>query len=80
MDQDPEISGHHLTFRWCMERDCLQVRDEKSFNGTALNLKILKPKVFYDVKDGSVLNAGKSQFTVSIREKKDGSSEKKEGI
>lgn len=69
LDQDPEISSHHLTFKWNLERDCLQIRDEKSFNGTALNLRIIKPGVFYDVHDNSLLNVGKSQFTIAIKDK-----------
>ena len=76
LDQDPEISGHHLTFKWNLEKDCLQIRDEKSFNGTALNLKIIKPGVFYDVRDNSVLNVGKSRFTISVKEKLDETTEK----
>lgn len=68
---DPEISGHHLTFKWSLEKDCLQVRDEKSFNGSALNFKIMTPMKFYDVKDGSVLKTGKSTFTIHIRDKEE---------
>ena len=53
LDLDPEISGKHALFRWSMERDCLQIRDEGSFNGTALDFKILEKGKFYDVKSGS---------------------------
>lgn len=68
MELDPEISGLHLTFKWNIEKDCLQVRDEKSFNGSALNFKIMTPMKFYDVKDGSMLKTGKSTFTILIRD------------
>lgn len=63
-----------------MERDCLQVRDEKSFNGTALNLKILKPGVYYDVKNNSVLNLGKSKFTVVIIDEKQSKTESSKNV
>ena len=52
--------------------------DEGSFNGTALDFKILERGKFYDVKDGSTLTAGKSKFTIRIREtEEDQQSEKK---
>ena len=68
LEEDPEISGHHATFKWNVEKDCLQIRDERSFNGTALDSKVLEPGKSYDVIDGSVLFAGKSKFLVSIKE------------
>lgn len=77
LDLDPEISGKHALFRWSMERDCLQIRDEGSFNGTALDFKILEKGKFYDVKSGSSLLAGKSKFIISVKEKKDDSEETK---
>ena len=75
LDLDPEISGKHALFRWSMERDCLQIRDEGSFNGTALDFKILEKGKFYDVKSGSSLLAGKSKFIITVKEKKDDSEE-----
>ena len=69
LDQDPEISGHHATFLWDLQEDCLKIRDEGSFNGTALNFKLLKKGVLYPVKSGSSLCAGKSTFIITIRDK-----------
>ena len=76
LDKDPEVSGHHLTFKWSLDHDCLQVQDEKSFNGTALNLNIMKPKVFYSVRSGSTLHVGQSTFTILIKEKDEENSSK----
>lgn len=45
--------------------------DEGSFNGTALDFKILEKGKFYDVRDGSTLTAGKSKFVVRIRENRE---------
>ena len=69
LDQDPEISGHHATFLWDLSEDCLKIRDEGSFNGTALNFKMLKKGELYPVKNGSSLFAGKSKFIITIHDK-----------
>lgn len=71
LEADPEISGKHALFRWNLEKDCLQVCDEGSFNGTALDFKILEKGKFYDVKDGNTLTAGKSKFVIRIRENRE---------
>ena len=68
LDEDPEISGLHATFLWSVQEDSLQIRDEGSFNGTALDYKRLKKGKLYPVKNGSVLFAGKSEFIVTIQD------------
>ena len=67
LGQDPEVSGLHATFQWNLIKDCLQIRDEKSFNGTALNLVVLEPGKDYTVHNGSTLHVGRSKFIIYIK-------------
>ena len=65
------MSGLHATFQWNIPKDCLQIRDEKSFNGTALDSVVLKPGKEYNVHNGSVLHVGRSKFIIYIKNEKE---------
>lgn len=64
------MSGHHATFLWNLTKDCLQIRDENSFNGTAINSTVLDPGKEYDIHNGSILSVGRSKFRIYLRDQK----------
>ena len=61
------MSGLHATLQWNIIKDCLQIRDESSFNGTALNSVVLESGKKYDVRNGSTLHIGRSKFIIYIK-------------